>query len=280
MSIPPKKYPEKLEADLFVNFCKNDANVLEEIYHFHELHYEICFVLKGGCEYAFNYKEYKVSAYEIIFVDKNTAHQSEITSPDTERIIINFNDAYLSKLGLPPITLAEIFQNLVFRLPNKYVSELSQLLTKLVYESDYPSVFSSRLTDGYIYEIFIMLYRLSKDMPAKYSFPINSIVESATKYITQNYSQDLTLSSIAEQCHVNKYYLSKLFKEIMGINLNSYINIIRVHEATRILTETDLSILEVSQACGYNSLKHFCEVFKKIMGVSARDFRKQIKSDN
>lgn len=278
MSIPPKKYPEKLEEDLFVNFCKSDANVLEEIYHFHSNHYEICFVTKGGCEYAFDYKEFKLSPYEIVFINKGIAHNSEITSPDSERVIINFNSEYLSKLGFSVIMLNEIFQTPVFKLPNKYTAELSHLLTKLIHESDYPSVFSSKLTNGYLYEIFVILYRISKDIPTKHNLPTNSIIESATKYITQNFSEDLTLSNIAEQCHVNKYYLSKLFKEIMGINLNSYINIIRVHEATRILSETDLSILEVSQACGYNSLKHFCEVFKKNMGVSARDFRKQVQN--
>lgn len=61
----------------------------------------------------------------------------------------------------------------------------------------------------------------------------------------------------------------------MGVNLFSYLNTIRVHEASAMLLETDKTILEISNACGFNSLKHFCDVFKKETGVSASAFRKK-----
>ena len=73
------------------------------------------------------------------------------------------------------------------------------------------------------------------------------------------------------------FYLSKLFKDIMGINLIQYINIIRIHEAAILISETDKTLSEIAQECGYNSLKHFCGVFKRLKGITAGNFRKRVK---
>ena len=65
----------------------------------------------------------------------------------------------------------------------------------------------------------------------------------------------------------------------MGINLIQYINIIRIHEASVLISETDKTLSEIAQECGYNSLKHFCGVFKQLKGITAGNFRKRTKEN-
>ncbi len=248
---------------------------MEEMYHIHQSHYEIGIILQGRFEYLFDYKEFTVSAYDIIFINKKTSHQSEALTKDTIRIIINFNDDFLTNIGAESINLSELFSSNIIKLSENKIPEITHLISKLVFENDYPSVFSEKLTQVYMYEFFVTLHRsLNMDTVTR-TLPINPIIEMATKYICEHFSDELSLDSIAECCHVNKYHLSRLFKEIMGINLNSYINSIRIHHALDMLSNTDMTILEISQSCGYNSVKHFCEVFKKQQGITAREFRKK-----
>ena len=278
MSILPLQYPETLETDIFVNFCKAGTQTNEN-FHYHTDHYEICFVLNGVFKYSFNYETHAISAYEVIFINKNTSHLLESDLPDnSERIIVNFNDDFLFKININPTVLNEIFTEPVYKVPKKYISEMIHLFTKIAVESDYMSIFSKELIEGYMREFLVVLYRLVKDIPSKRSLPTNTVIEMTTKYICQNFSEDISLDKLAEYCNINKFHLSKLFKEIMGVNLIHYINVIRIHEASILISETDKTLSEISRECGYNSLKHFCGVFKQLKGITAGKFRKLTKN--
>ena len=275
MSIPPSQYPQKFKEDIFVNFCHNNSSPYEEVQHFHEYHYEFCFILKGSAEYYFDFEQYTISNKNVIFLDKKMPHLSlESTDEACERIVINFNDNYLKSLSLDYYFLTEIFKTPIFDIPYDYKDSFRQMLTDLVYESDYPSNFSANLISGTFYRLLVTMYRIATNTQIKKLLPTNPIIEMATKYIWNNFSSDITLDSVAEVCHINKYYLSKLFKSIKNETFISYLNSIRVQNASDLLINTDKSISEISQICGFNSQNHFCEVFKSKKGVSARDFRK------
>lgn len=274
MSIPPSQYPEKFKEDIFVNFCHTNSDNKSEEQHFHDFHYEICFVLNGKTKYFFDLQKYELSVDDVIFVNKKTPHLIVDNNDDCDKIIINFNDHFLKKSSLNFHFLTEIFSNHIFKIPGEYANDFIHLLTELVYESDYPSSFSSKIINGNVYKILVTMYRIVTKTQLNKSLPTNPIIEAATKYICQNFNENLTLENVASKCHVNKCYLSKLFKSIMGVNFINYVNSIRIQNASKMLINTDMSIMEISEKCGFNSQNHFCEVFKNVKGVSAREFRK------
>lgn len=275
MSIPPSQYPEKFKEDIFVNFChiKPEGNM--EALHFHDYYYEVAFVLKGKTTYFFDLNKYELSENEVIFVTKKMPHLIVDEKKDPcEKIIINFNDHFLKKSSLNFHFFTEIFSTPVFKVPDEHVSDMIHLLTELVYESDYPSSFSPKIINGNVYKLLVTMYRIVTKTQLNKVLPTNPIIEAATKYICQNYNENLTLDDVASKCHVNKCYLSKLFKSIMGVNFISYVNSIRIQNASKMLINSNMSIMEISEKCGFNSQNHFCEVFKNVKGVSAREFRK------
>lgn len=272
MSIYPQKFPENFKEDIFVNFCKDFDH---SDFHYHINHYEICYVLEGKAEYVNNSKVIELNKYDMVFTEKGMPHGIECKKGvKTDIVTINFSDEYLSKLD-NEILFKEIFNHTFLKTPSMLFYELTRLITRLCAESDYPFIFSKNLVEGYIQELLVLIYRTIKSLDSPRNLPVNGIIEAASKYICANYDKSITLADIAEYCHINKYHLSRLFKNIMGVNLFSYLNTIRVHEASAMLLETDKTILEISNACGFNSLKHFCDVFKKETGVSASAFRKK-----
>lgn len=274
MSIPPNHYPQNFKEDIFVNFCSDEYASHEETGHFHDNHYELCFVLKGSFNYYFDLKKRTVTSGNVILINRKVSHFSTDKSNGTgERIIINFTDNYLRSLSLTSFFLDEIFSDPLLNLSHDFENIFRHLLTELVYESDYPSRFSPNLIRGSFYRLIVTLYRIATNTQTQKELPPNPIVEMASKYICRNFSSDITLDKLSKVCNVSKYHLSRLFKSEKNETIISYLTSIRIEKASELLTGSEKSIMEISQICGFNSHNHFCEIFKLKKGISPREFR-------
>lgn len=97
----------------------------------------------------------------------------------------------------------------------------------------------------------------------------NDLIDCIDAYLQLNYQKDISLSSIAEYVHYNTSYLSRIYKERKGTNLNN----IRMEHACKMLKDTDLSIQEISRQTGFFSPNYFSKVFRKCFGISPADYR-------
>ncbi|MDR0563102.1 MAG: helix-turn-helix domain-containing protein [Spirochaetaceae bacterium] len=102
-----------------------------------------------------------------------------------------------------------------------------------------------------------------------------SALRKAERFIWEHYTRKLSLQEIAEVSGLSASYFSSIFKEEMGENLSSYLNRLRVEKATGMLTETDLSLNEISGACGFEDQSWFSKIFKSYIGVSPGKYREQ-----
>ncbi len=94
-------------------------------------------------------------------------------------------------------------------------------------------------------------------------------------HIKENFTDpEMSVTSIAEKFHMNRNYLSKLFKEQQNINLHDFINEIRVQKAKSLLANTDMSLGEICDNTGFGSYRTFIRVFKQIEGVTAIEYKK------
>ena len=82
------------------------------------------------------------------------------------------------------------------------------------------------------------------------------------------------LRQLAETFYISPFYLSRIFKEITGFTIINYLNLTRIREAWRLLTDTDLKIVDIAESIGFESLTHFDRTFKKIMKLTASKYRK------
>ena len=94
-------------------------------------------------------------------------------------------------------------------------------------------------------------------------------------YVEDNYGKELTIKGLAEKFKMNSDYLSSLFKKETGINLNGYINEIRLKAALKIIRETDERISAVAYRVGYTNPNYFAEQFKNYYGCTPKEARNQ-----
>ena len=99
-------------------------------------------------------------------------------------------------------------------------------------------------------------------------------ISHAKKYIKDHFSENITISDIAEQEGFNVSYFSTLFKKETGRTFSEYLMGVRIDEAKRFLKETNLSIVQICEAVGYSDTKHFTAIFRKSSGIKPSEYRK------
>ena len=102
----------------------------------------------------------------------------------------------------------------------------------------------------------------------------NRFVNAAILYIKQNYFRDITLSNVADEVFITAGYLSTLFKQVTGESFVNYLNQVRIEHACELLKDVRLKTYEVAYQVGFQDEKYFTKVFKKRMGVSPSQYRK------
>lgn len=105
----------------------------------------------------------------------------------------------------------------------------------------------------------------------------HQLVEEIRRYLDENFAQDITLSAMANRYKISPGYLSLLFTEQTGKNFIDYLTERRINKAKELLKHSDLKIYEISSAIGYNDSFYFSNCFKKITGVSPREYRERTK---
>ena len=103
----------------------------------------------------------------------------------------------------------------------------------------------------------------------------NSVMPLIKDYVDKHFQEPINLSTISQRFGIGEKYLGKIFKKYTGENFTGYVNQCRINMAVKMLSETNLSVREISEVCGYGDYPYFARVFKRMTGISATDVRRQ-----
>ncbi|TMV44478.1 helix-turn-helix domain-containing protein [Paenibacillus mesophilus] len=105
------------------------------------------------------------------------------------------------------------------------------------------------------------------------------IVAKIMNYISAHLKDDLSREELAEKVYLNPSYLSRLFKKETGQSLSDYIGQVRMEEARRLLSQTNMKIVQVAEESGYRNVSHFAKMFKRTTGVTPQEYRSKFLED-
>lgn len=106
----------------------------------------------------------------------------------------------------------------------------------------------------------------------------NMILSKTCHYIQENFSKPITIKELAHNVALSESYFIKLFKSLTHFTPIDYIISIRLSNAKRYLAESTLSIVEISDICGFNDASYFSYYFKKKTGMTPSQYRASKKS--
>ena len=101
-------------------------------------------------------------------------------------------------------------------------------------------------------------------------------IQQALALIHENYNKNLNMAVVTNSISMNYSLFSHTFKQYVGSNFVDYLKNLRMGEAKKLLVETDMMIMDISRAVGYDNEKHFTKVFKAECGVSPSEYRKNM----
>lgn len=100
-------------------------------------------------------------------------------------------------------------------------------------------------------------------------------IHALTRYLREHLADDINLSILGEEFHLNPQYISQLFKSEIGVNFLAYLTNLRMEKAKELLLTTDCPIGEISEKCGYGDYRVFTKVFKKSEGITPSQYRRE-----
>ena len=129
------------------------------------------------------------------------------------------------------------------------------------------------------YQTFLRTHGLSHQSIRYHISSEDSILSHALEYIRQNASNPIGMEELATFCHCSVSYLSRIFKRRTGINVNMYMNKVRIELAKDNLRRSSQSIAQVAAAVGFNDPSYFSRVFTQIMGIPPTEYRRRFHND-
>lgn len=101
-------------------------------------------------------------------------------------------------------------------------------------------------------------------------------VEQIHRYIEQSYHENITLTALAEQYHMDASYLSRIFSQKYGETIIAFLTRIRMEKAAELMKNQDKKLETISFLVGYDDYNYFSRVFRKKMGCSPREYRNNL----
>lgn len=129
-------------------------------------------------------------------------------------------------------------------------------------------------------DILILQLQRITDSPFELITPQTPSRECAyiKRYLDSNYAQNITLDSLAELSHLNKYYLSHKFTKYYGISPISYLTQKRIDVCKELLENSDYGISDIAHSVGFSSQSYLSQSFRKSCGMTPGTYRKLKKS--
>jgi two-component system response regulator YesN len=103
-------------------------------------------------------------------------------------------------------------------------------------------------------------------------------LQSVFGYIDKNIKQNISLGRICESCNISQGYLSRRFKQYLGVSVMEYIHLRKIKHAKMYVAYTDLNMADIAYHLDYNEGSYFTKVFKKYEGITPQQYRSKIMS--
>ncbi len=228
--------------------------------------FEIVYNVESDCVAICDGVEYTVNAGDLFIAFPHQVHSYRYSPDLVHQLLVFSAEDFLG--------FAEIFKTKKPRCPViRDCGETIRFLIDQIAMIDKNSEYGEQKMFGYITvllgEIFPRLElcdRQRSDMDS---------VKRLLEYCSLNYMKDISLERLSRDLYMNKFHISHMFNDTLGISLREYINLLRLNQAERLLRKDELSIGEIASVVGFSTQRTFNRVFLEQKGVTPSQYRQQ-----
>ena len=235
-------------------------------------HTELFFIVSGKGQFIIQDQIFPVNVNNLVIINPNVTHTEDSLNAQPLEYIV---------LGIEGIELATSENsNGLFCILDHFESlEISSCIRNILREMELKNTGYEDICQAYMEILIIRLMRSTSLSVQSEPQAISGNRQCAAvrQYIDLHFKEPLTLEQLADEAHMNKYYLSHAFKREYGVSPINYMITRRVEESKYLLAETDLPMSQISQLLGFSSLSYFSQVFRRSQNISPMEYRKNTR---
>ena len=239
---------------------------LTNIPHIHP-HLEMIYLLEGSGTAIADNKEVPYQKGDIFLSFPNQVHSYHVAEPVlaimlifTADLVKDLKEVLNSHLPLSPVISQP---SLDF--------DAARQMQRIMEKHDSDNVYDKAITLGYLQALLGELLPLMTLVP---NTSDQDSIKQVLHYCLEHYLEPLTLDGISEALHLNKYYISHMFKERMNISFLNFLNGMRTEHACNLLDKGE-SITETAFSSGFSSIRNFNRIFVQHVGMTPSEYSKK-----
>lgn len=261
--------------------------------HYHST-YEIYYLLEGNRYHFIDRNIFFVQPGSLVFIAKNRIHK---TSPAEQ----HFHRRFL--IEIEETVMEQWFTEMAGgRLCSLFTDEMSiitltatqQVFLNAKLDAIKQEAFQKReafeeMIEYLLREILLFSFRIKSEGNAAH-ISVKNLIGSETEkirtvnrvagYLADHYQESSSLDELASRFFTNKFYLTRIFKQVTGFTIREYLHIQRVQKAQEFLRSSLLPITEIALMVGFENVSYFEKIFRRYCMQSPREYRVSQKAES
>ncbi|MBP1962405.1 helix-turn-helix domain-containing protein [Paenibacillus aceris] len=250
----------------------------ERTQHMHDM-YELYYLYEGERMYFIRDRSYLILPGDLVLINRRELHAtSDSDKLGHARVVMNFSDTFLESVKDDAPFLLDAFTHAtpVLRLDLPTRRFVEDILGKMILEAKETHLGQTFALRHFLIELLLFTARFVRLHPVtspEHVSPLHRKISTIVRFINTHFAESMRLEELAERFEISPAYLSRMFKEITGFSLVEYVNLVRVQEAQRLLTETKVKVIVIAEQVGFGSLVQFGRVFRQITKTTPLRYR-------
>ena len=256
--------------------------------HWHE-EMEITLIQDGTSDYKVGQKVFEANAGDIILIPPYCTHSAcEIPGKTMISDSMVFHPDYLGANNqdlsaskyLRPMAEGQLLMQEVIRVGDAGYAEIKDTFIRALDCFKNKQLFYEMLLKEKLLHILILLFSygyIRESDDSHITSENRRHIKSALEYITDHYSEKISISEMAQLAGFSENYFMSLFRQYVGMSCIQYVNHYRIQKAAHALEETTKSVSEIAMIHGFDNISYFNLQFRRTFGMTPREFRSKRK---
>ncbi len=248
--------------------CRPDYDIARKSFYDYQLQY----VVRGSGQVYQHGRTFPVTAGSVVFLDLRQEHRYAADPQDPWEILwVHFGGRQCADYF--QLLLGSEFPVHTVENPAKITKLLIRLYELMVSQAPDCEVRASHCITGILTELVAGRMREGADALSLTQSPFPDAVRSGVDFMERHFYQRLTLDAIAQHIALSPFHFARLFKRATGMSVMAYLSQIRIAQAKTMLVDTDLSVRDIAEKCGFADQGYFGKRFKRDEEVTPSEFR-------
>ena len=235
-------------------------------------HVELFYIVGGKGQFRIEDQLYPVNTNHLVIINPNVTHtEVSLNAQPLEYIVLGIDgiELSISDTSNGQFAILDHFESI----------DISSCLRNILREMEQKQPGYEDICQAFLEILIIRLMRSTGlSVPTEPAVTAgNRQCAAIRRYIDLHFKEALNLDQLAEEAHMNKYYLSHTFKKEYGVSPINYMISRRLEESKYLLAETDLSMSQIAQLLGFSSLSYFSQVFSRTQSLSPMEYRQNTR---